>query len=347
MADTINELKAAVKCGSFSNLYYFYGKDIASVEAANKLIINKAIKKGDEVYNLHSFDGKNFDINEFSDACEALPMFAEYVCCTVCDLNAEELKADDLNWLIKFISDLPETTILIFYYTSFDVTDGKKYPTAKNKKIIDTIAKKGKVCNFELKTVDTLVKEIVAKATKSGSSISKEAATQLVQLCACDSLIVYNELDKLLAYCGNNEITLKAVNDLCPRQIETKTYDLANAIVRKDRYKAMSLLNDLILEKIEPIAILYAVSSNMLDLYRAKVATANRKTASDIVEDFNYKKNVAFRVNYALRDVRYFSVNDLRKCMKILTETDIAMKSSKTDKSVLLEKAILKMLLLR
>ena len=132
---TDRELKASVKCNKIDNLYYFYGKDIAAVEAYKKMVVSKTVKSGDEIYNLHAFEGKNFNIDEFTDACEALPMFADYVCCTVCDLNAESLNADTLKWLIKFIEDIPDTTVLIFYYTSVDVTDGKKYPTPKNKKL--------------------------------------------------------------------------------------------------------------------------------------------------------------------------------------------------------------------
>lgn len=347
MADTLTEFKAALKCDGPQNVYYIYGKDIVSVENSYKLLCSAAVKKGDETYNLHTFDGRNFDFDEFTDACEALPLFADYVLCAVNDLNAEELKAEDLNWLVKFIADIPETTILVFYYTGFDVTAGKKAPTAKNKKISDVAAKKGKVYNFELKTADVLVKEIVSKVNKAGSSISKENAQLLVQLCCNDSLIIKNETDKLLAYCGNNEITASAIDALCPRQIDAKTYKLADAIVRREKFRAMSLLNDLKTELTEPISILYAVTGSMLDMYRAKIAVSSRHTASDVMEDFKYQKNLSFRVNNAFRDVRYYSVRDLRMCLKILTETDVAMKSSKTDRMILLEEAIIKMISLK
>lgn len=347
MADSISELKASLKCDGFKNLYYLYGKDIVSVENAYKFICSHAVKKGDEVYNMHTFDGRNFNIDEFTDACEALPMFADYVLCAVNDLNAEDMNANDLNWLVKFISDLPDTTILVFYYTGFDVTGGKKAPTTKNKKISDTVSKYGKVYNFEPKSADVLAKEIVARCTKSGTPISKENALIIVQLCRNDTLIIGNELDKLIAYCENREITAQDITDLCPRQLDAKVYDLANAIVRKDRFKAVNIINDLKLEMVEPITILYAVTSSMLDLYRAKVAVSSRRTPSDVMEDFKYSKILAFKVNNAFRDVRYYSVKDLRSCLKILTETDVALKSSRNDKMIILEEAIIKMLSLR
>jgi DNA polymerase III delta subunit len=76
----------------------------------------------------------------------------------------------------------------------------------------------------------------------------------------------------------------------------------------------------------------------MLDLYRARAAINSGKTAQDVKDDFNYPKNVQFKVDNAFRDVSRMSVAHLRECMKILTETDVAMKSLKTDKQIFLRK---------
>lgn len=347
MADSLTELKAALKCDGLKNIYYIYGKDIVSVEAAYKFIRSKAVKSEDEVYNLHTFDGMNFNLDEFTDACEALPMFADHVLCAVNDLDAEKLKADEFSILTEAVSDLPETTILVFYYTGHDVTNGKKVPTTKNKKICDIAAKKGKVYNFETKTPEILAKEIISKISRNGSSISKENAILIANLCCNNSLAINNEIDKLIAYCGQNEITSSDIELLCPKQTDTKTYLLANAIMRKEKHKSMSLLNDLKLEMTEPIQIIYAVSSSMIDMYRAKIAISNRKNYTDVMNDFKYIKTMDFKVKKAFQDVKYYSVRDLRKCLKILTETDVAMKSSKADKMILLEEAIVKMLSLK
>lgn len=341
---TENDLKLAIKNRKFSRAYYFYGRDGAAVENYTKSIVSRLVKKGDETYNLHSFDGKNFDMDEFSDACEALPVFAEYVCCTVQDLNAEGLPADDLKRLSEIISNLPDTTVLIFYYTSVDVTDGKKYPTPKNKKLSDAVGKTGGVCNFALKTPAVLAKEIMSKVSKAGCGISREAAAFLAEQCSCNTLMIENEIDKLTSYAAGNEITVEIVKSLSPRQIDSTVFDLTKAIARMDAKTAMRLLNDLEEEKNEPISILYAITNTMLDLYRARAATASRRGPADVKADFGYAKNVEFRVDNAFRDIRKLSMPHLRMCVKTLADTDADMKSLKTSPSVLLEKAVVKML---
>ena len=341
---TESSLKTDIKNGQFQRAYYFYGKDIAAVESYTKKLVSKTVDKENEACNLHRFDGKTFDIDIFSDACDALPFFADYVCCTVCDLSAESLNADTLKRLTEIISDLPETTVLIFYYTSVDVTDGKKYPTAKNKKLMDAVGKVGGVCNFGLKTPYALGKEIMSRVSGMGGNISKDAAEFLAVQCSCSTMLIENELQKLTAYAGENEITIDIIKELSPRQIETTSFDLAKAICRMDRKTAMRLLNDLFEENTEPIAILYAITGNMVDLYRARAAISCRRTPEDVKTDFGYPKNIAFRVDNAFRDVQKIPMPHLRNCMRILADTDAAVKSSRTDNRILLEEAIVKML---
>lgn len=343
-AVTESDLKLTVKNNQYLRAYYFYGKDTASVEYYTKALISRIVGRENETYNLHAFDGKNLDLDTFSDACETLPFFAERVCCTVSDLNAESLNADTLKRLTEIVEDIPESTVLIFYYTSVDVTDGKKYPTAKNKKLMDTVGKVGGVCNFALKTPAVLSKGIMAKVSAAGCGISKEAAMFLAEQCLCSSMMIKNEIDKLTAYASGNEITIDMIRELSPRQIETTAFDLVKAIVRMDVKNAMRLFDDLTAEKTEPIPILYAITGSMLDMYRARAAMSGRKTPADVKEDFGYSKTVAFRVDNAFRDVQKISMPHLRMCMKVLADTDAAIKSSKTDPRILLEEAIVKML---
>ena len=339
-----NDIKTNVKNNNYSRAYYFYGKDTVAVEKYTKALSARLVSKDSETYNLHSFDGKNLDIELLSDSCEALPVFADYVCCVVSDLNAETLNADQLNTVIDIVKNLPESTVLIFYYTSVDVTDGKRNPTTKNKKLLDAVSKNGSVCNFALKTPDVLAKEIMAAVSKAGCGISRDAARFLAEQCSCNTMIISNEVAKLTAYAQGNEITMDIIRQLSPRQIETTTFDLAKAIMRMDRKTAMRLFNDLVEEKIEPIVILYTITGNLLDMYRARTAMAVRKGPTDVKTDFGYAKNVEFRVDNAFRDVQKISMPHLRMCIKTLAKTDALIKSSKTPPQILLEEALVKML---
>ena len=327
---TENDIKTAVKNNNYSRAYYFYGKDTVAVEKYTKALSARLVSKDDETYNLHHFDGKNLDIELLSDSCEALPMFAEYVCCVVSDLNAETLNADQLNAVIDIVKNLPDTTVLIFYYTSVDVTDGKKYPTTKNKKLMDAAGKNGSVCNFALKTSDTLSKEIMAAVSKAGCGISRDAARFLAEQCSCNTMIISNEVAKLTAYAQGNEITMDIIRQLSPRQIETTTFDLAKAIMRMDRKTAMRLFNDLIEEKIEPIVILYTITGNLLDMYRYGCNIANGFHIPDFTEKFFFGIYMIWifckegeKIKFLRGELFFFSVNPYTSCSFVnLNATD-------------------------
>lgn len=340
---TENNLKTALKNGKTENVYCFYGKNIAEVEKYKNSVVSKTVKT-DDVYNYHFFDGKDFIYDEFYEACEALPAFAEKVCCVVSDLPAFKDKKDMLTDVVEYIPDIPETTVVVFYYTSVDITEGKKYPSAKYKKLTDAVSKKGTICSFDLKTAEELAKTISSQVAKRGSSISKDNAVYLAKLCGCDTMITANETEKLIAYKNGGEITRADIDLVSPRQLEATAFKLASAIARHDKYNSLKLLNDLIAERVEAISIIYAVSGNMFDLYRVKLGIGSRKTIGEIISDFGYKKNLEFRVENAYRDARFYSTAHLRKCMKILTETDYKIKSSNTDSIILLQEAIVEML---
>lgn len=340
---SVTELNKKLKNKEYSSLYYFYGKDIMSIELYTKTLIKKLVSDDDAIYNFHKFNGKDIDLSEFSETVEALPMFVPYVCIAVNDLNAEDLTSEDINFLIKILSDVPETTIIIFYNTAIDVCNGKKAPTTKNKKIMDCISKNGYLCEFPIKTAAELSRQIVATVEKKGGSISSSNASYIAELCLCDSMLISGEIDKLTYYVKEREITKEDIDSLVSRQVNSNAFDLSKAVVSLNKKKALLLLDELFYQRAEPVAVLAAISMSFMDLYRASLAVVRGIHPSDVVSDFSYKANRKFAVDYAFRDCRRINIQHLRRCIKILSDTDLALKSSKTDGRILLEKAIVQM----
>lgn len=340
-----NDLMKVLRAGEYAKLYYFFGRDIHSVEDTAKRLASKLVPEKERTYNLHRFDGKNLDLSEFSDCVEALPMFSERVCVLVNDLNAEAFSAADTKFLGEILENIPETTTVIIYITGFDVTEGRKLPTGKNKKLIDQIAKIGTVCEFSYKKPSELVRPVIEHFKRLECEISRQNAEYLATLCLSNTVLLHNEIEKLAAYASGNEITQEIIDTLVSRQLDSSSFALAKAIASSDASAAMALLDELFSQRTEPVAILSAVSMSFLDLYRAGTAIHAHKQPADVTQDFGYKASRSFAVTNAFRDVRKFSTAHLRTCLLILAQTDFALKSSKTDGRILIEKAILKMML--
>ncbi|MGN0612321.1 MAG: DNA polymerase III subunit delta [Porcipelethomonas sp.] len=337
------ELLKKIKSGDLSNVYYIYGKDVQTVENAAAAVMKKCLGK-DWKNDYSRVDGKNIDINALSDMLEICPMFAERSGVLVNDLNAEELTADKLSQLIDAIENIPDFTVLVFDITGFDVKNGKKYFSGKNKKLADCIAKHGVVCECGLKTMSAAVKTICDKAAKRGCEISGKNAQRLAEYCLMDSMQISNELEKLCAYRENQEIRQEDIEALVPGQIETDSFKLAKAVVSANSSQAFYLLDDLLNKRNEPIAVLSAISMSFLDLYRARAAMTVNKRAADVTEDFKYKGR-EFAVNNAFRDCRRISLENLRRCICILRDTDRKLKRSSGSHRIILEKALTQMLM--
>lgn len=338
-----NDLTKAIKSGELLSAYYFYGKDVFAVETFAKKVLDKALGKADRTYNLHKFEGKNFSTSAFADCVEALPVFAEKLCVLVNDLNADEMNKDDLDYLVKTIENLPESTVVIFYITGIDLFGGKKYVSEKNKKIISAVSKKGAVCEFSYKKPQELAKMIEDKAKSLGSMISKENAVYLAELCLCDAALVNNEIEKLAAYADGKEISREMMDMLVSKQLESSAFSLAKALAFGNIRQAFAILDVLFAQKTEPALIIGALSSSFADLYRAKTALGERVSQQEVMDDFGYPQNRSFGVRNAFEDAKRVQIAHLRRCLEILSRVDREIKSVQIPQRLLIEKAFAEM----
>ena len=337
------ELAKKIRSGEISSVYFFYGKDIATLEAYSKKLVKKLVKADDATYNLHNLNGKSLNLSELADICESLPMFAERVCITINDLDADNLSDNDFKYLCDILSDIPDTTTVIIYITGISLYNSKNALKAKNKKLITLITKQGFVCEFAYKKPEELVKTVSDRVNKCGSTISKASARYLASQCLCNLMLINNEIDKLCDYINGGEITNEIIDLLVTKQLDSNAFALAKAAVSFNGKKAMLLLDELYSQQVDSISILSAISMSFLDIYRARLAINDGASQTNVVADFNYR-NRDFVVKNAFRDCSSIPVDRIRKCIKILSDTDIALKSSRTSPRILIEQAISSML---
>lgn len=355
MSDT--ELVKSIRKGDIRAAYFFWGKDTASVGAMTAKLADKLCPPDERDLNYHFFPGASFSVSEFLDVAQSLPMFSDRVVAVVNDFNAETVRQDDMKLLLNAVSELdPETTTVIFYATGTDLTGGKKTLSPKNKKLSDQISKAGGISvEFPFKKPNELIRYIQSKLGADGCVISPENAEYLAALLGCNILMIDSECAKISSYLGavtedasgdgnaSKEADSDVIALLVSDQIETDAYKLSRAVVSGKRSEAFKILDKLYSRQSEPIALLSVISGGMMDLYRAKIAAAGRKSESDVVSDFNYRGR-DFAVRNAFRDSRSMPIEKLRYSLNVLSDCDRDMKSKRTDPKVMLETAITKIL---
>ncbi|MBE6861321.1 MAG: DNA polymerase III subunit delta [Ruminococcus sp.] len=338
----VRTVMTQLKKGELHRFYYLYGRNISGVEALTKEIIKKAV--GDNVeFALNKLSGTNLDVSEFRDLTEMMPMLSEYNCILVNDYNCETQREETNKALIEAIKEIPPQTVVIFNITGFDVKEGKKSVQGKNKKLADLAVKIGIACEQGIKTPNELAKEIASNVSARGSMITLPVARELAEMCLSDTLLISNEIDKLCAYAGSNEITAEIVHTLVSRQSDVTVYNLADAVAVFNKKAAFDALDELIAQRVNRGVILGSIYGSFIDMYRAACARTSGKGIPEVMNDFSYKWE--FKVKNAFRDSSRMSVHRLRSCVAILRDTAVQLNSTACDEKTALEQAVIKMLM--
>lgn len=333
------ELKAQIKSGELSNVYMIYGEESYLKEFYVNKLKSIAVNSAFADFNFHQFEGKDTTVDEILRDAQMLPMMSEYNCVLVHDYPLDK-SSSDVDALKEFFADVPESTILIFWFDSIDV-DSKK--NSKWKSIETVFAKAGSAVNLEKRTEADLVKLIVSGAKKRNCVIDTQLAKYLISVVGTDIKTIYNELEKICAYVSQGEINKNHIDTLATKCLQARVYDLSKFIIKGDSDSAFDVLNTLFYQKEEPIAILSVIASCYVDMYRVKCAKTANENENSLADYYNYKGR-EFLIRNASRDCRNMTFAQLRRAIDVLAQTDELLKSSSIDKQILLEETVAKLI---
>lgn len=342
------ELKKQLAAGELCGVYLIAGEEKYLVKRAAGRLLKKAGSEAFPEFNSNEF-GNDSSVDSIADAALALPFFAEHKCVFVSDFNVEEKDAVELQKLYELIETSPDTTSLVFWYPTLEF-DGKK--SAKWKKLLKAVGEKGGVLFCERRSGAELQKLLLREAEKAGCSLSRQNALRIVEYAGQDVTQLLHEMEKLCAFALGQaeggeappEITEEMIEALVPKTTETTVFLMCNALVAGNYEKAYSLLDVLFYQNEEPIAILGALSSAYIDMYRVWVALESGQPSSAAGAYGDYKGK-EFRLRNAERNVKNMKPEILRESLELLLETDLALKGSRLSGRIVLEELIAKLLL--
>ena len=320
-------------------VYLLYGKERFLLEQALDSLIAQIVPPAARAWAFQKFDGAALDAAALKISCDALPMLAERKCVLLTDPNLEKMAKADFDVIRELIDNPNPTTVLILSFTGLDLNP----KTARTKGLLSAIAKVGAVVEFAAKTQSELARIVRTQAEKSGVTISQANIVYLISRCGDGLEVLLKELSKLLSYRTEGEITRQDIDLLTVQSLEASAFDLSRAMLRNDFNRAFSLLQELFAMRVEPLAILGALNTSFVDLYRAKTALLAEKKERDLVELFGYRGR-EFRVRNALRDAPRYSIKVLRGCVLALAEADEQIKATRADGRMVLEQTTAKIL---
>lgn len=332
-----------IKANMIANVYFLYGQEKYFLEQAFLQIRKKVLDKASESFNYNMVNGEKLDLSELEDMTDALPLMAEKRLIALRDVDVDKLSKGDWAKLLELLSNISDTTVFVLYQATIAV-DMKK--SSRYKKLAELFAKEGVTCEFKPKDMGTLKRRLCERAKKANLEMEMSTAEYLIDKCSNSYIQLINEVDKLISYVGEGEITKKHVDESAIKSIASSSFDLAKSVLSNNFDRAYTLLDELIFQRLEGVAIVAALTMSFSDIYRAKCGRIAAKSIDDIAEDFKYPKNRTFAVKNAMRDVTSFSIEHIRFCIQALYVADLQLKSSKLDNRLIMEQMLGKMLLM-
>ncbi|MBE7055874.1 MAG: DNA polymerase III subunit delta [Ruminococcaceae bacterium] len=266
---TIQKMNQLLADGNLSGVYLFHGPE----EYFKDFYCNKIKEKsvGEDVLNYTKYTTKT-DPVDIIEICNGYPMFADFKMVVVCESEYFTGKNENED-LIKFVSSVPETTILVFRESKVD----------KRSKLYKAIESYGVVFNCERQKPEMITKLLakVAKSKKRG--ITQEAAQLMIMGIGSDMERLLSELEKLVLLTAQDEvINEEHVRETCALSLGSKIWDLTDAIASGNKEKAFVYLKALLDAREPAEMILFSITKNFINLYNAKSLHDQGKNYSQI-----------------------------------------------------------------
>lgn len=324
-------------------VYFLFGEQNYLKRLYAGKIAEKAVPKAGRGFDLVALEGKKTSADEIADSAEAFPMMSPRRCVVVTDLEIDRLDAREYGKLAELLSSPPGTAVLIFLHSLLNIP---ARPVGRYKSFLSAVDRAGGWVRLDARTPRDTERFVQAVAGKNGCTMEPGACRYLVERCSDDMQTLNSEVEKLCAYATGRAITRQDIDLCCTPVLDASVFDLARLVIRGDYQSAMEKLGELLDLREEPVAILGALSTAFIDLYRGKAAREAGRTAAQAAEELGYKGR-EFRIRNALRDADRFSKSTLRGFLRLLIEADYSLKSTRRDPVIVLQETLTRLFLLR
>lgn len=345
---TEQDLRKDISSKKFNTLYVIYGDEKYLVRKYTELLISAVCGKNASDFDMIRLNSDT-PLEEIFAASDMLPVMADKKCVLVTDYNINALSDSDCKTLIEFCEDISPSTVLIFSMPTLNTEPEKKGADSKKsgkfKKFLAAAEKSGAVAEMKKMGDIALEKQISLWAEKNGAKLSGNNASKIISRIGTDMTALKNEIDKLSAYVNGGEITAETINLLCAKNTEANIFAIANSISRNDFNATYEQLGYVFSEKEKPEVILSVLSAAFVDMYRMRAAVESGRKIADVAADFNYGRR-EFVLKSANNNVKRYSTDALRRILDAILETDIQLKSTRSDSRTLIETLIAKLLLI-
>ncbi len=281
---------------------------------------------GTDEYNSVIYDAEEFDLSTMIADAQTIPFMADDKLVIMKHVVFEE--TDLLGDFYALLESVPPFLTLVVVPKTID----------KRSKIYKRLAAVGQVHDFEKLSGDLLKESVMNFLDRRMIKIQPRALDALMIRVEEDAQKVMNELQKFDNYFAAEDVITEADIDLLvARNVEHDVFQLINAVVDKDKQKALQQLTDL-LQSEDAVRLLTLIQNKFREMNYTKQLLQRGFKKEDLMRIFNASKG---RVYYMEKNAQTMSEEELSHQLDVLADTEFQIKKGLLDKQVALELYIL------
>lgn len=324
-----------LKMKQFASMYVMYGEEPYLLKETIKKIKEQALTEEEMEFNISTFDMEETPVQFALEEAETFPFMGERKLIIVHNpifLTAEKAKVEhNISLLLDYIDNPSPFSIVVF--------SGNYEKLDERKKITKQLKRKATVVEAKKLKEQELMNWVASQARANGVAIDQVAVQELITISGQNLMLLTNELEKMALYVSEGGvITAEIVANLASKSLEQTIFTLIDFVMHRQTAQAISLLQQLLKQKEEPIKILALMASQLRIMYLAKGLARDGYGQQQIA---SLLKIHPFRVKLALEKARSFREQELMVILNNLADADYKMKTGQMDKALLMEMVIL------
>lgn len=333
--DQLQKMKTAIRAGQPDRLYVFHGEEMFLLNHYLEQLRKSILDSLTESFNFHRFTNETFEIRDFADAVENLPMMAERTMVQVDDIDLFKLNEENRNKMAEILGDIPEYCTVVFTY---DTIPWK--PDKRLKKLWDVVSD-GTIVEFAKQNQRDLITWIQRHFAAGKKQISPELCAYLIEITDGTMTSLAGEIRKISAFSGADVICKADIDAVTEPVLDAVVFRMTDQLGAGQYGEALQTLQKLRKMQQEPLSILGAIGAHFRKLSTARTLLDHGKNYTELQK--LYAPLADYPAKKSMDAARHFRPEFCSKAAELILETDRKMKTSLDDPQRLLEMLILQL----
>ncbi len=329
-----NELIQKAQNGSLSGAILLEGTEENLKSTALEAVRQALLPPGMEQLNETVLDAPASDA--VIAAAETLPFLADRRLVIVRDHPGLTGRGEGDDRLTQYITDVPDTCVLIFFVR------GK---ADARKKLYTAIKKHGQIVTVNTLDDAALNQWIISAFAAQGKKCSPQTASLLAFTVGSTTALLTQEIDKLCALSGERTaVSDDDVRAIATRSIECTVFEMVDAVVAGKEGRAFQLLKDMLTRGESRLGILAMLLRQFRLMQHTKIMQFEKRSPQEIRSALGVPPFAADRI---IRQASGYTGGQVKRAVDICLQEEANVKSGKHHDEGSLEAAMLEIFALR